>query len=273
MSDRKRDTIGLTAVIIVRDDADMLAGALRGLTFVDEVVVLVDDRTKDASFAEATRLGTRVIMAPFENFSQFKNLAISHAKSPWVLVIDADERIPHALALEILAQLKRGDADALILPCTNYFFGRRMCHGGWQLDDHIRLFRVDAGHYAGDIHETLVLSPGTVIKRLTTPMAHFSHRSITHNLKKTMQYADVQAAELAANGAPQVRPWHLARVVLREFVHRFLRERGYRDGMPGIIECLYQPFSLFCVHVRLWEMQLTPDLDTRYRRLENEIYD
>jgi hypothetical protein len=37
-----------------------------------------------------------------------------------------------------------------------------------------------------------------------------------------------------------------------------------------VIESAYQPFSLFCVHVMLWQRQLKPSLEERYQRLEAE---
>jgi len=41
-------------------------------------------------------------------------------------------------------------------------------------------------------------------------------------------------------------------------------------GMAGVIESIYQPFSLFCVEVMLWQRQRTESLDEAYERLERE---
>jgi hypothetical protein len=49
-----------------------------------------------------------------------------------------------------------------------------------------------------------------------------------------------------------------------------VRRRGYKDGMPGVIESLYQPFSLFCVHVMLWQRQRGETLGQTYEKLERQ---
>jgi hypothetical protein len=40
--------------------------------------------------------------------------------------------------------------------------------------------------------------------------------------------------------------------------------------MPGVIEAIYQPFSLFCVHAILWQLQREEPLPDAYERLERE---
>ena len=40
--------------------------------------------------------------------------------------------------------------------------------------------------------------------------------------------------------------------------------------MPGVIEALYQPFSLFCVYVMLWQRQRGETLWESYMALERQ---
>ena len=62
----------------------------------------------------------------------------------------------------------------------------------------------------------------------------------------------------------------LFRAVAGEIYLRFLKGRGWRDGVEGVIESVYQPFSVFCVHVMRWERQLQPSLEQRYAELEEQ---
>jgi hypothetical protein len=68
-----------------------------------------------------------------------------------------------------------------------------------------------------------------------------------------------------------VTAWTFAKVMLREFAFRMLSRRGYKDGMPGVIEALYQPFSLFCVYVMLWQRQRGETLWETYQALERQV--
>ena len=56
-----------------------------------------------------------------------------------------------------------------------------------------------------------------------------------------------------------------------EFGRRMVRRTGFRDGMPGIIEAMFQPFALFCARVMLWELQQGDAIRRRYEALEREV--
>lgn len=248
----------------------MIESCLRRLSFADEVIVVVDERSRDATREVAEHCGARVSVEPFESFSQLKNAALARASGEWALVVDADERVTLALQEQIVAALD-GPYDAYSVVRDNYFFGQRMRWGGWP-ERTVRLFRRRSARYEGDIHERLCFTIGTPrVGRLDGSLAHFTHRGIGHNLAKTANFGDVQAGELLAAGHPPVRVATFAKVMTRELWRRLVRGRAYRDGMPGIVEAIYQPFSLFTVYVRLWELQQRPSLDQRYLELENEI--
>lgn len=260
----------LSAVVVARDEADMIPGCLSRLSFADEVIVVVDDRSRDRTQDVAEGYGARVSLERFESFSQLKNSALAKALGDWALVVDADERVTLPLRDEIIAALDR-PYDAYSLARDNYFFGRRMRWGGWP-ERMVRLFRRGTARYEGDIHERLRFSIGTPrVGQLENSLAHFSHRCIGHNLVKTAEFGDIQARELLAAAHPPVHLTTFTRVMARELWYRLVRGRAYRDGMPGMVEAIYQPFSLFTVYVRLWELQQQPSLDQRYLELEDEI--
>ena len=67
------------------------------------------------------------------------------------------------------------------------------------------------------------------------------------------------------------RGMFLLRVLALEFGRRMIRRAGFRDGMPGTIEGLFQPFALFCAQVMLWELQQGDAIQRRYDALEREL--
>ena len=258
----------LSAVVVCRDEAAVIDGCLARLGFADEIVVDVDDRTGDDTAERARRATPNVDLVRFETFAQAKNHAIDRAEGDWVLVVDADERVTTPLAREISATIGSGAADAYRIRIENYFYGSRVRHGGFR-ERPIRLFRRGAARYEGDIHETLRFTAADPrIATLENRLAHFSHRSVLHNLAKTSAYADIQAAEMLRAGHPPVRLRTFARVIGKELWRHTVVGRGYRDGMPGVIEALYQPFSMFTVYARLWELQQSPSIEERYRTLD-----
>lgn len=259
----------LAAVLAVRDEAAMVEPCLALLDFVDELVVVVDARSTDATESIARRYTDRVFVRTFDDFAAQKNFAIEQSTADWILVVDADERVPPVLAAEIRAAIERAPAaDAFTIPFRNFFYGREMRHGGWQ-EQQVRLIRRRAARYEGDVHERFPADVTTA--QLREAMWHFSHRAIADNLHKTASMGDVQAGELMLRGSPAVSRHSLARTAVSEVFSRLVRARGYRDGLPGFIESLYQAFSMFSVQAMVWEKQQEPSITARYFALEDEV--
>lgn len=260
----------LSAVVVARDEAAMIDGCLRRLHFADEIVVVVDSRTNDDTAQSAAAAGAIIHIIDFEDFAQFKQAAVDLTSNEWVLVVDADERITERLACEIRGVLATTSYTAFKVPIENWFFGGKITHGGWN-EQPVRLFHRSSGSYEGLIHERFVLGDGGEVGVLEQAVIHFSHRSIADNLAKTSAYAEIQARSMYESGHPPVTWRTLIGVMVRDFVKRTVFGRGYLDGMPGFLECIYQPFSTFCVYTRLWEMQRTPSLEERYEELDRVL--
>jgi glycosyltransferase involved in cell wall biosynthesis len=261
---------GVGVVVAVRDEASQLPGCLARLSFADEVVVVVDDRTTDESAAIAEAAGARVLQHKFDGFAGLKNAGLDAATSEWVVVVDADERVGPSLAREIRSVLDQG-VDGFRIPRVNYFYGYKMRYGGWK-EMHIRMIHRGAARYVGDLHETFdFVSSAPRIATMNAPLHHFTHRSIIDNLHKTAVFGDVDANARLADGAPKVTSSRLYFTVLRELLYRLVVKQGWRDGVPGVIECLYQPLSVMSTRARLWELQQSPSIDERYLQLEGEL--
>ncbi|MHB8220908.1 MAG: glycosyltransferase family 2 protein [Acidimicrobiales bacterium] len=278
-----RVTPTLSVVLKVRDEEAMLPGCLRRLAFADEVVAAVDDRTTDRSVEILTDAGVRVAMVPFESadragesggdsgFARLANAAMALATGDWLFLLDADERVSRALAAEISSAIT-GPFDGLRVPIANYFHGRHMDYGAWQ-EHPLRLWRRGAARYAGALHERPVFSVDNPrLGDLVSPLSHFSHRSVLDNLEKSTNYVEVQARAQHASGAPPVTPWQLYRTLIREVGFRLVLRRGWRDGVVGVYEALYWPFSHMCAQARLWELQQVPPIDEQYRELEDSTW-
>jgi glycosyltransferase involved in cell wall biosynthesis len=263
----------VSAVIAARDEEEMIEGALRSLGFCDEIVVVVDDRSTDRTEEIARRYTDMVLVEPFTDFAQIRNAGIRASRGEWILHVDADERITPALAREIREAIAT-DSSVLAFsnPTINFFWGRRMEHGGWGEMMQPRLIRRDYAEYGGRVHERLAI-PADRIGTLRGERWHFSHRSIEEDLVKAIRYGRLDARDRFEAGAPRVTPWTFVRVMALEFGRRMIRRSGFRDGMPGIVEAVFQPFSLFCARVMLWELQQGDAARRRYEALERELYE
>lgn len=247
----------------------MIERCIAHLGFADEVVVVLDERTNDDTAEVADGAGGRVERVQFDTFAEARNLALAAAKGRWILFVDADERVPSSLADEVLRAVV-GPPAAYRVSIENWFYGSKVARSGYR-ERPVRLFPVEGVRYVGDIHETPVLPAGLPVHDLHSPLIHLSHRSVIDNLRKTATYADVQAAEMLRTGHPRVGRWALTRVLARTLTRHLLVGQGFRDGTAGFVESVYQAFSIFSVHARLWELQQQPSVEERYAAIEASI--
>lgn len=231
-------THALSVAIIARDEARHITACLDSLNgLATEVVVLVDNRTSDTTASLCAAHGARVFIEPWRGFPAQRNRALDLCHYPWVLFIDADERVEPDLASEIRALLSATPlAVGYWIPRHNRFFGQTLRGGGWYPDCQLRLLRRDVARYdeARLIHEFADLHG-----ELATLRGHFTHENIeTLNefWAKQTSYALAQARTMALEGR-RVRLRNFFGAPAREFVRRYIQLGGWRDGALGLFLC------------------------------------
>lgn len=104
---------GVSACLIVRNEAEHLVDCLRSLAGWVEEVCVVDTGSTDRTAETAVAAGAHVRTAPWtEDFSAARNLSLEMASHRWILVLDADERLTpeSATALRRVVSEPRDDA-------------------------------------------------------------------------------------------------------------------------------------------------------------------
>src|SRR6266496_5053035 len=86
----------LSAIIIAKNEENMIADALDSVAFCDEQIV-IDNGSTDRTADIAKHFGAKVISADKHDFSKLRNLGLEKAKGEWILYVDADERVSPAL--------------------------------------------------------------------------------------------------------------------------------------------------------------------------------
>jgi glycosyltransferase involved in cell wall biosynthesis len=253
LSPRERGPEGtrISALVLARDEAHNLADCLASLDWVDERVVVVDAASRDDTEAIARRLADRVAVRPFGDFAAQRNAALALATGDWVFAVDADERATPGLAAEVRDRTAdpAGLHAGYRVPIRSVVLGRAFGYSGTQHDRPLRLFRRDAGHWVGAVHETVELE-GTA-GRLVNGLSHRTIPDMQTFLAKMDRYTTLEARRLAEEG----RPCRLVDLTARPvwtFLKLYLGKQGFRDGLEGLAFCALSGVS---VGVRHWKQR------------------
>lgn len=169
----------LTVCVIAKNEERFLAQCIASVRGLADQVVVVDTGSTDRTAAIAREAGAEVHHFGWcDDFSAARNVALSHARALWVLVLDADEELPPDQHAHLLRDLDDGETAAFRLPIVNV--GEESTGANYVP----RLFRnVPGAHFVGRIHEQVfasvlaVTQPWDLAAKLGT--AHLRHHGYT----------------------------------------------------------------------------------------------
>lgn len=242
----------ISVAIITKNEEDRIEDCLKTLAFADEIVV-VDSESTDKTVEIAKKYGCNVYVEKLEGFGQQKNKAIKKCTHQWILILDADERIPKETSDKIEQILLNPDADAYSFPRKNYFKDKWIRYSNWWPDRVIRLFSINKATMKDLlVHESLTTT-GKVID-LDTPIIHKSVRSIEHILQKVNFYSSLGAQNLFMEGK-KVSIITVFLKTLAAFFKLYILKRGFLDGYEGfVISYSHAVYTCF-KYLKLIELQ------------------
>jgi len=232
--------IQLSAVISAKNEERQLADCLKGLTFADEIVVLLDQCT-DGSKAIARKFTDRIVEGAWPIEGERRNAAISACRGAWVLEVDADERISDGLAEEIRRIVDTTAYDWHEIPVDNYI-GGRLVRWGWGASygkaAYPGLFRKGTKTWGPErVHPRLTWT-GRKGPMLTTPLAHYVDRDVSDMIRRLDSYSSARAKDLREAGVRGSLANDTRRIFSR-FLKCYIGRKGYREGGYGLLIALF----------------------------------
>jgi glycosyltransferase involved in cell wall biosynthesis len=244
------DALPISIVLIARDEAERLAELLPRLGFAREIVVVVDAATRDATREIAARHGARVFERAFDGFGPQRAYALARAREPWVLWLDADERLDPAALAAISGAVARGAAAGYRLERATWFLGRRIRHCGWRGEKVLRLFRREGARFDRALVHERVEVAGPVAD-LAGLIEHRSYERWEDCRAKLFAYAAAGTEEARRKG----RRASALDVVLRpplRFLRMYVLQAGFLDGAHGAALCALAAAQVLLKYAGLW---------------------
>ena len=245
--------IPLSVAIITKNEAENLSDCLKSVLFAEQIVV-VDSGSTDDTVAIASDFGCEVFAEPWRGFGPQKQLAVDRCKKPWILVLDADERIPKdtASAISNIILNPTTTASGFSFPRKNFFQGRWIRHAGWWPDRVIRLFRKDKGCMTqAKVHESVEVDGR--VEPLAYPIEHYTESRLNQILIKIDQYSTFGAEE-AFNDGKTASIWSAAFRAKLAFLHKYVFRLGFLDGSQGFTLAVTDAVNKFFKYAKLAEL-------------------
>jgi glycosyltransferase involved in cell wall biosynthesis len=270
----------ISVLILTQNEEINLPGCLASVAWSDDIVVF-DSFSTDRTVEIAQAAGARVIQHAFENFGAQREAgrAMVAYKNPWLLVLDADERVDPELVDEIKRVLAHDcPFDAFRMRMKNHFMGQWVKYStlypGWC----VRLLRHQAVHYeVRSVHEYPVVT--TLIGELNGHLLHYSfNKGLSDWIGKHNRYATLEAEEnkrilacgdmdlmgifsfdpIRRRRALKLLSMRLPCRPMLRFLYMYVFRRGFLDGMPGFSYCRLMYFYELMIVLKLQELSSLP---------------
>lgn len=250
-------SVKISVVINALNEQSVIERAIKSVAWADEILVC-DMNSDDDTALLAKKAGAKVIFIKRQPFVELaRNLSISKAEGDWVLIIDPDEEIPASLG-DKLKELANSDSVTTYveIPRQNIIFNKWVKASMWWPDYNIRFFKKDVVTWSSKIHRP----PETRGQGIKLPaeerfaITHYHYVTVDQFLIRLNRYTSAQAKEL--DQSAYKFDWRdLISKPLSEFLSRYFANRGFEDGLHGLVLSLLQAFSFLVVYIKVWELQ------------------
>lgn len=241
----------LSALVVVHDEEARIAACLECLTFADEIVVVLD-RCTDATRDIAAAFTDRFVEGAWDKEGPRRNAGIAACTGDWILEVDADERVPPALAEEIRRTVADSSFDWHEVLVDNYI-GDRLVRHGWGASygkaAYPGLFRRGAKRWGDQrLHPRLEWT-GRKGPMLTERLDHHVDRNISDMIRRLDSYSTARARDMRESGDIGSLAGNLRRLVSR-FFKCYVARQGYKEGGYGLLIALFAGLYPLLSHLK-----------------------
>ena len=274
----------LSVIILTKNEEANLLNCLNSLQKLNAEIFVVDSGSTDQTVEIAQKAGCQVFEHPFENQAKQLNWAIQNLPiaTPWLMRLDADERLTPELAEELKLVLPQTSDDITGYQVKRrvFFMNRWIRYGGYYPTWLLRIWRTGLGTCEQRwMDEHIVLSQGKVAN-LQHDIIDDNKKDLSFWIDKHNRYADREVKDLlnmvVEQDDPLLKKGQLSQasqrrwikknfygrspLFLRAFLYFLMRYTiglGFLDGKEGLIFHFLQGFWYrFLVDAKIYEICL-----------------
>jgi glycosyltransferase involved in cell wall biosynthesis len=273
----------LSIIILTKNEESNLPACLASLHKLDAEIFIVDSGSIDKTTEIAKQAGCQVFDHRWENHAQQLNWALQNLPitTPWIMRLDADERLTPEL-VEELRQVLLQTPDNITgyqVKRRVFFMGRWIRHGGYYPTWLLRIWRTGVGTCEQRwMDEHIVLSHGK-IANLQHDIIDENHKGLNFWVDKHNRYADLEVKDMLAMTLEEndalLKTGQLSQATQRRWVKKNLYSKsplflraffyflmrytvglGFLDGTEGLIFHFLQGFWYrFLVDAKIYDLR------------------
>jgi glycosyltransferase involved in cell wall biosynthesis len=289
--------MSISIIILTKNEESNLSNCLVSLQKLNAEIFIVDSGSTDQTIEIAKRSGCQIFEHPFENQAQQLNWSLRNLpiKTPWIMRLDADERLTPELAKELEQILPNTPQDITGYQVKRrvFFMGRWIRHGGYYPTWLLRVWRNGFGTCEQrHMDEHIVLSQGK-IANLQHDIIDENHKGLSFWVDKHNGYADREVKDILVMASQKEdtllnkgqfsqasqRRWIKKNLYgqfplfMRAFVYFLMRYTiglGFLDGREGLIFHFMQGLWYnFLVDAKIYELKKKEMLSMKNSKLIN----
>jgi glycosyltransferase involved in cell wall biosynthesis len=279
----------ISILILTRNEEQDLPAALASVAGLNgdqpDDIHVFDSLSTDRTHEIARAAGAQVTTRPFDNWAAHQNWGLANIpfRYPWVLYIDADERVtPELRASAIAAVSQPENRVAFTVQRRDFFEGTWLKHVQTS-PFYMRLFRPDKMRYERLVNPLSI--PDGPVGQLSGFLDHFPFsKGVGYWLDRHNKYATFEAEQILANrransaqgnqdfsliSAFTERDFHRRRYHQKELFYRlparpilkflmlYIGKRGFLDGRAGLRYSILQSIYEYMIVLKTDELART----------------
>ncbi|MEM1255551.1 MAG: glycosyltransferase family 2 protein [Cyanobacteria bacterium P01_H01_bin.21] len=273
----------LSVIILTKNEEKNLTHCLESLRNLFADIYIVDSESSDSTRDIADSFGCQFFEHPFESHAAQINWALENLpiSTPWVMRLDADERLTPELVKELKEVLATSPKNVAGYQVKRrvFFMGHWIRHGGYYPTWLLRIWRTGYGTCEQRLMDEHIVLCNGHIANLKHDIIDENHKGLSFWIDKHNRYADrevqdILAAKSRENGdglaveqfsQAKQRRWvkttlyNRFPLFLRAFIYWLLRYTiglGFLDGTEGLIFHFLQGFWYrFLVDAKIYEIR------------------
>lgn len=243
----------LTIVILTKNEEQNITSVINNSKQVTDNVLIVDSGSTDRTVELAKKSGAKVVYRAWDNdFSAQRIFALKHVQTPWVLYLDADERLEHSLCKSIVEALNKGVLKQYGIVRRIHAFGFEYKYGIFKPDEVLRMFPTKAVSWENKVHERPVCSLPK--GKLSGFIEHYTYSSWQQWWDKAGKYTTIWAEDSFAKGK-RTSLWACFGHSLYGLFRAYVIQLGFLDGWSGFYSSIQHFTYTMIKYLKLYELQ------------------